>query len=140
MINDNREIGMTDFTGVHQTHCCIIHGCKYCDRDCPVATGKVIQSYNCEDCQDYFNPTVTHTFEVQSNTFNQLVEKKRTYFVHFPTGLGDQINRGDVLFFNEVNSNMEPTGAKETRVVSLVTTGLEEGLSDNVAILAFDRD
>jgi hypothetical protein len=35
--------------GTHQTHCCIIHGCKYGDEDCPVVTGKVVQTYFCED-------------------------------------------------------------------------------------------
>ena len=24
--------------GVHQTHCCVVHGCKYGDEDCPVVT------------------------------------------------------------------------------------------------------
>ena len=39
--------------GTHQTHCCIIHGCKYGeDEDCPVVTGKVIQTYFCEDCDN----------------------------------------------------------------------------------------
>lgn len=25
--------------GVHISHCCILHGCKYGDRDCPVKLG-----------------------------------------------------------------------------------------------------
>lgn len=37
--------------GVHITHCCALHGCKYGDEDCPVATGKVGQEYSCEDCE-----------------------------------------------------------------------------------------
>lgn len=37
-------------TGVHVNHCCIIHGCKYGDEDCPVERGKVKQAYLCEDC------------------------------------------------------------------------------------------
>lgn len=36
--------------GVHVTHCCFEHGCKYMDPDCPVATGKLNQEYPCEDC------------------------------------------------------------------------------------------
>jgi hypothetical protein len=27
--------------GVHDTHCCAIHGCKYGDDDCPVVSGEV---------------------------------------------------------------------------------------------------
>lgn len=45
---------MADNVGVHQTHCCIMHGCKYGDEDCPVENGEIRQKYICEDC-DYDN-------------------------------------------------------------------------------------
>lgn len=33
------------------THCCQIHGCKYCYDDCPVATGQIKGMTGCcEDC------------------------------------------------------------------------------------------
>ena len=33
------------------THCCQIHGCKYCHKDCPVATGQIKgMTGGCEDC------------------------------------------------------------------------------------------
>lgn len=37
---------------VHTEHCCIQHGCKYGDNDCPVYSNRtqVIQSYPCESC------------------------------------------------------------------------------------------
>ena len=35
---------------VHSKHCCIIHGCKYGDDDCPVENGIEIQDYPCESC------------------------------------------------------------------------------------------
>ena len=35
---------------VHRTHCCIIHGCKYGELDCPVVNEEVEQAYPCEDC------------------------------------------------------------------------------------------
>lgn len=31
--------------GVHEIHCCITHGCKYGDRDCPVTMGLTKQNY-----------------------------------------------------------------------------------------------
>ena len=37
---------------VHATHCCIIHGCKYGDEDCPVESGEVKQEYICEWCDE----------------------------------------------------------------------------------------
>jgi len=41
-----------DKIGVHTTHCCTRHGCKYGDKDCPVVTGQVKQEYLCEECGD----------------------------------------------------------------------------------------
>lgn len=38
--------------GVHISHCCLMHGCKYGDEDCPVVTGEAVQEYTCESC-DY---------------------------------------------------------------------------------------
>jgi hypothetical protein len=37
---------------VHTEHCCKLHGCKYGDDDCPVATGKKRQSHTCQSCWD----------------------------------------------------------------------------------------
>ncbi len=41
---------MIERIGVHRTHCCKWHGCKYGDDDCPVANGEVEQDYLCERC------------------------------------------------------------------------------------------
>lgn len=38
--------------GVHSYHCCVLHGCKYGDDDCPVVSGEVLQEYTCESCED----------------------------------------------------------------------------------------
>lgn len=35
---------------VHKSHCCVRHGCKYGDEDCPVVCGKIKQLYGCESC------------------------------------------------------------------------------------------
>jgi hypothetical protein len=35
--------------GVHNTHCCKIHGCKYNDPDCPVEFGDLMGVY-CDEC------------------------------------------------------------------------------------------
>lgn len=46
-----------DKIGVHATHCCILHGCKYGEKDCPVTNGKITQVYPCQDCRtqgEYF--------------------------------------------------------------------------------------
>ena len=38
--------------GVHASHCCKWHGCKYGDDDCPVVNGEVEQLYLCEYCYE----------------------------------------------------------------------------------------
>lgn len=38
--------------GAHITHCCIIHGCKYGDKDCPVVNAEYQQEFLCELCHD----------------------------------------------------------------------------------------
>lgn len=38
--------------GVHSSHCCKWHGCKYGNEDCPVIMGIVEQKYLCEYCDE----------------------------------------------------------------------------------------
>ena len=40
-----------DRWGVHKTHCCLKHGCKYGDPDCPVILSLIEQKYPCEFCE-----------------------------------------------------------------------------------------
>ena len=56
---------------VHTEHCCVQHGCKYGDEDCPVANGRQKQSFSCEDCEMLggFFPTQFHV-EVQAKDGN----------------------------------------------------------------------
>jgi hypothetical protein len=53
---DAAEIGESTIPrsrwGVHETHCCFEHGCKYGDQDCPVVVGLTEQVYACDDCDD----------------------------------------------------------------------------------------
>lgn len=44
----------------HRTHCCIIHGCKYHDENCPVTSGEIEQEYPCEDCNDPYHGSPDH--------------------------------------------------------------------------------
>lgn len=42
---------IVDKIGVHRTHCCALHGCKYGkDSICPVVRREIPQDYLCEDC------------------------------------------------------------------------------------------
>ena len=48
--------------GVHRSHCCYIHGCKYGEDDCPVVKGVIIQKYTCEQCNEE-NITIDQVIE-----------------------------------------------------------------------------
>lgn len=58
--------------GVHRTHCCKSHGCKYGEEDCPVATGLIKQDYPCENCpvtmEAVINPPVIETYGIDHTT------------------------------------------------------------------------
>ena len=59
--------------GVHETHCCLKHGCKYGYNDCPVELGLIKQRYACEFGDD---PDDTGCFNPHLN----LVETKAYVF------------------------------------------------------------
>ncbi len=44
--------GFDSHKDVHTEHCCLKHGCKYGDGDCPVTTEQKKQSYPCERCHE----------------------------------------------------------------------------------------
>ena len=65
---------MIDNIGVHITHCCKWHGCKYGDPDCPVVSGEVKQEYLCEWCieeleqEDYYKQQLKNIEEIKQFT------------------------------------------------------------------------
>ena len=66
--------------GTHRTHCCVIHGCKYGDSDCPVVNKEVMQEYLCEDCNNDYLGTKT-TFAEIEEVFNSPFEQTEPYTV-----------------------------------------------------------
>jgi len=63
--------------GVHQYHCCALHGCKYGDDDCPVKLLQTIQDYTCEQCGDAGFNNVDEVYEL-INLKRQVETKKAT--------------------------------------------------------------
>jgi hypothetical protein len=68
---DSREIG------VHKGHCCVKHGCKYGEPDCPVVNQVVEQSYTCEECGDEGIKTVAELIKLED------VDKLQEIFSHY---------------------------------------------------------
>jgi len=57
VVNWAQEVPMNEdhpSFGVHDTHCCVHHGCKYGDDDCPVEHG-ISEGIRCESCYDMHN-------------------------------------------------------------------------------------
>jgi len=57
--------------GVHETHCCVEHGCKYGDEDCPVVIGLIKQKYFCQDCNPNDNYIINNKFNVNIDMLNE---------------------------------------------------------------------
>ena len=74
---------MTDI-GVHATHCCPEHGCKYCDDDCPVVNGK-IAGIVCESCM------------LEEEDLKRLLSYKNTHEEVAVKHLGDIIGYGRMM-------------------------------------------
>ena len=118
---ENSTYQKRDNTGVHQTHCCAIHGCKYGDHDCPVVSGKIIQTYACEDCRDYHQPWIKTDVEVDSQTLEDLSLGRQNHYVFNPSALTLQV--GQQVVFN-------CAGKISPRIISLITNqGMPEGFS-----------
>ena len=45
----------------HTEHCCVKHGCKYNDENCPVISEVQTQSYYCEFCE--YENSLTGVFD-----------------------------------------------------------------------------
>lgn len=101
-----------DRYGVHQTHCCVMHGCKYGNSDCPVVTGEIVQEYPCEDCPSDYKPGISHNFNVEQEVFDYLQQNTVSYLPYKITDLN--VNKGEMVVF------CSPNGAKLPKVISHV--------------------
>jgi hypothetical protein len=112
--NDKREKKMmeVDHIGVHRTHCCVLHGCKYGDKDCPVANEVIKQDYLCEDCLPYFNPEVKHEVNVSETEYISIEDRSKSYYV-----TEQEMKLGDLVVFHKVINEVR-TGEIVKRVVS----------------------
>lgn len=60
-------------------HCCIKHGCKYGDKNCTVTTGKLMQSFFCEDCEEEQELVLTYPMEIDIMNKQQNKEAVEKY-------------------------------------------------------------
>lgn len=64
----------------HETHCCIIHGCKYGENDaCPVYLAKVKQKFLCQICFDFVYNEIKTTSELHKEINKKFLKRNRLY-------------------------------------------------------------
>lgn len=125
-----------DHYGVHQTHCCFVDGCKYCDDDCPVVSGEIAQEYCCEDCPSYANPTVIHSIEVTVEQYKEYENNTKSYYVFDMNQLNAK--KGHILVINEVQDQVKTGNSMRTYISDISASN--KGMSDGFAIMSFNRE
>ncbi len=63
-----------------KSHCCVLHGCKYGNDDCPVYHRIVIQDYPCEDCHWENLDTVSQVLNKMARIPDSHLDKVLTVF------------------------------------------------------------
>jgi len=61
---------------VHTEHCCLKHGCKYGDDDCPVELGIKKQSYPCEWCNEDQSSILEEILD-EARQWGIIIDKKK---------------------------------------------------------------
>lgn len=91
------EINTVRNVGTHQTHCCIQHGCKYGNANCPVVNETVVQEYACEDCGNT-KPWIVTRVSVSEEVFLGCKNITRHHFIFDNTKYSFEI--GQVIEFS----------------------------------------
>lgn len=125
--------------GVHEAHCCILHGCKYNDDDCPVATRLSVQSYPCEDCSPESTLRV-HDFKISTSNFVEMEERRRMHDIQREGAVPLRV--GDIIIYGEYDFNSRTFSGRELRrqitAITAITQGGQEGLPDNICVMSLD--
>ncbi len=99
---------MTQIKDVHTEHCCMVHGCKYGKKHCPVVIKEKRQSYPCESCEyQKIDPTKS---DLETSIYNF---KPGTYY---------QFN----LLTEEDKKNAEYTGPTLLYAIDYIQDDLKE--------------
>ena len=119
---------MMSEVGVHRTHCCIKHGCKYGDDDCPVENGSVTQEYQCQDCSEFPEEAVDLEPKSEDNSPKSSGEHMITL----------KLNTSDGKFINKIEAikglrSATGLGLKESKeLVERTAAGFPESVRENI--------
>jgi hypothetical protein len=102
-----------DRTGVHATHCCTRHGCKYGNAACPVKAGTVAQVYACEHCFGHEPPKPI----TPETTTDELLHLARELTTLAKRSFWDEVDNMDdamltlVELFDEIDRRLSTHGS-----------------------------
>jgi NTP pyrophosphatase (non-canonical NTP hydrolase) len=77
------------YKGVHSTHCCKKHGCKYFSTNCPVENDVVQQEYPCESCLWEKEEEEASHFCQLFRRIQKITDSLPTNFLHLQEEVGE---------------------------------------------------
>ena len=89
--------------GVHRTHCCPDHGCKYCEPDCPVVSKIVEPQYpnnnGCELCELYTikKDSIVAWEVIYYHTSLYGTKTRRSRVTYDPDGFEFEVEEGKII-------------------------------------------
>lgn len=75
--------------GVHRTHCCKEHGCKYTAINCPVENGSIQQEGPCESCEWEREEEEASKFCQLFRRITKITDNLPTNFLHLTEEVGE---------------------------------------------------
>lgn len=102
-----------DRVGVHVTHCCWKHGCKYGDAACPVKLNLAEQEYPCEHCGETIAMRPLRTDATPDQLLHRLRELTIAYAHHDPSGYADagEIAEDFARTFDQLDRHLSTHGS-----------------------------
>lgn len=107
--NSGPYTGDPKYLGVHETHCCVLHGCKYGNDDCPVVNGQIKQTYQCEGCRFDLEEIRYHILSTSHLDVPAIADELKSRLIEEGANedeyFADKTNRE--LFFKILNSEIK---------------------------------
>lgn len=113
------------------SHCCVLHGCKYGYKGCPVVNRQIIQKYHCEECDTSFDMSCGHEVTINEKQFNQIISNEEETYRYTFISPPDHLKVNGYIQFNQVDVLGNPTNSKYALKIKSMKK-MKPSLFDNV--------